>query len=147
VTLDGDGQHPTDAVEALLVPVLHGQADVVIGQCVTRASSARRLAWRVFRTLTQLSVNDLTSGFRAYNSKALHKLARREATLLDFQDIGVLSLLREAGCRIMEVEVPMRQRAEGKSRVFYSWLAVAYYLAYTGLLGFSKIDIKVKSAE
>jgi glycosyltransferase involved in cell wall biosynthesis len=145
VTLDADGQHPPGAVEALLAPVLAGRADVVIGQCVARASSARRLAWRLFRAITQLSVNDLTSGFRAYNRRALSKLATPEATLLDFQDIGVLSLLREVGCRILEVEVPMRQRTDGKSRVFYSWLAVAYYLAYTGLLGFSKIELRPRA--
>jgi glycosyltransferase involved in cell wall biosynthesis len=138
VTLDADGQHFPSAIPRLVEPVLAGRAEVAIGRCIARASGARRLAWRLFRTITRLSISDLTSGFRVYDLKALRILVEAEATLLEFQDIGVLSLLRTGGCRILERDVPMAQRAHGKSRVFYSWLAVAYYLLYTGILGASK---------
>ena len=33
-----------------------------------------------------------------------------EATLLDYQDVGVLLLLMESGCRITEVDIPMAPR-------------------------------------
>ena len=32
----------------------------------------------------------------------------------------------------------MQERRDGISRIFYSWGAVCYYLAYSGLLSFSK---------
>ena len=140
VTMDADGQHLGSSIRALVAPILRGEADVVIGACTTRGSLARQLAWRFFRFLTGLGVGDLTSGFRAYNRTALAVLTTRDATLLDYQDIGVLNLIRAAGLRMAEVEVPMQPRAIGKSRVFSSWLAVANYLMKTLILCLSKWD-------
>jgi hypothetical protein len=36
------------------------------------------------------------------------------------------------------VEVAMRTRRNGKSRVFHSWLMVIYYMCHTLILGLSK---------
>ena len=138
VTLDGDGQHPPVAVSSLIKTLQSGEVDTVIGADVTRANKGRSLAWSLFRVITGLSFSDLTSGFRAYNNKALQVLAAPQATLLEYQDIGVLSVLQGAGCRISELPVQMEKREHGKSKIFYSWLAIAYYLAYTGILGASK---------
>ena len=65
-------------------------------------------------------------------------LARREATLLEYQDVGVLVLLRNAGLHLVDVDVTMLPRTSGASRIYHSWLVVAYYMAHTLLLGFSK---------
>jgi glycosyltransferase involved in cell wall biosynthesis len=138
ITMDGDGQHLPEAASSLLDTLCRGAADVVIGADIARADMGRRVAWSLFRTLTGLSVSDPTSGFRAYNEKALQVLETPQATLLEYQDIGVLSVLQHAGCRISEIPVQMKSRQHGKSRIFYSWLAIAYYLAYTGVLSFSK---------
>ncbi len=140
VTMDADGQHLGSSIQTLVAPILRGEADVVIGACTARGSRARQVAWRFFRFLTGLGVEDLTSGFRAYNHNALAVLATRDATLLDYQDIGVLNLIRAAGLKMAEVEVPMQPRAIGKSRVFRSWLAVASYLMKTLILCLSKWD-------
>ncbi len=138
VTMDGDGQHLAHELRSLLAPVESGEADVSIGAHVGRGSPGRQLAWRFFRTLTGLGVDDLTSGFRAYNRPALEVLGSRDATLLDYQDIGVLNLAREAGLRVAEVEVAMNPRIVGKSRVFSSWFAVGAYLLKTLFLCLSK---------
>jgi glycosyltransferase involved in cell wall biosynthesis len=132
VTMDADGQHEVGEIPSLLA--LSSQADVVIGACPGRGSPARKMAWAWFRKLTGLSFEDLTSGFRYYNLSAMELLARGEATLFDYQDIGVLLLLRRHGMRIAEVPVSMRLRSVGKSRIFYSWLAVANYMLETSLL-------------
>jgi hypothetical protein len=79
-------------------------------------------------------LRDLTSGFRLYNAEAMQVLASREATLLDYQDLGALLLVRRAGLRIVEVPVSMNLRAVGKSRIFNSWFSVAKYMAATTLL-------------
>jgi hypothetical protein len=36
----------------------------------------------------------------------------------------------------------MLPRKSGSSRVYHSWLVVAYYMAHTLLLGFSKRDVR-----
>ncbi|MGQ9659151.1 MAG: glycosyltransferase family 2 protein [Thermochromatium sp.] len=139
VTLDADGQHEPAQIGTLLAPVLAGQADVVIGAFPARASPARRLAWRYFRWLTGLNLEDITSGFRAYDARAIRLLASCAATLLDYQDVGVLLILHRHGLRVIEQPVPMQPRRQGASRVFKSWWAVGNYMLQTSLLCLARI--------
>lgn len=132
ITMDADGQHEVDELSHLVQAST--QADVVIGAFPERASPLRRIAWVWFRLLTGLGVTDLTSGFRCYRGEALRVLASGEATLLDYQDVGTLLMLRRAGLRVTEVPVNMGARVDGKSRIFSSWLKVARYMAVTTLL-------------
>lgn len=132
VTMDADGQHEPACIPKLLAAARH--APVVIGAHPQRGSLARRIAWRYFRFITGLAIEDLTSGFRCYNHAACQILADEEATLLEYQDLGVLLLLRQAGLRIVEVPVDMYPRATGPSRIFASWGKVARYMFETTLL-------------
>jgi glycosyltransferase involved in cell wall biosynthesis len=141
VTMDADGQHEPAELARLLQAAEAG-ADVVIGACPARGSLMRRQAWRYFRFLTGFGFEDLTSGFRFYNRKACYLLAREEATLLDYQDIGVLLLLHRAGLRVREVPVAMNPRQFGASRIFYSWWSVARYMAETTLLCLARWNTK-----
>jgi glycosyltransferase involved in cell wall biosynthesis len=134
VTIDADGQHEPRFLNDLIRMLKEKSADVVIGACPERGSAARKLAWSYFRRLTGFSMEDLTSGFRVYNRKAMEVLAGPEATLLDYQDIGVLLLLRKAGMRIVEMPVEMQARSVGKSRIFSSWWSVMRYMAETTLV-------------
>lgn len=137
VTLDGDGQHLAESVSILLNA--EPGADVVIGSCVSRGSNARKLAWHYFRSMTRLPVDDLTSGLRLYRTRALAHLISRRATLLDYQDIGLLLLLRSSGLSFAEVNVQMRQREIGKSRIFSSWFRVIQYMGTTTLICLAKL--------
>ena len=83
-------------------------------------------------------MEDLTSGFRVYDRRAIRRLAAWQATLLEYQDVGVLAMLQASGLIIKDVEVKMKPRRHGKSRIFYSWRTVMYYLAYTFLLSITK---------
>src|SRR5690606_38476986 len=112
--------------------------DVVIGAHPARASRARRIAWDWFRRLTGLGIEDLTSGFRHYNARAVRVAVGEEATLLDYQDVGVLLLMRRAGLRLTEVPVSMSARVADRSRIFNSWFTVARYMAATTLLCLSR---------
>lgn len=132
VTMDADGQHEPAHLPRL---VEAGRtADVVIAACPSRGSRLRHLAWRYFRFLTGFAFEDLTSGFRYYNERACRILAADEATLLDYQDVGVLLLLRRARLEIAEVPVAMNPRRSGASRVFSSWWTVVRYMTETSLL-------------
>lgn len=140
ITMDADGQHEVDELPTLLAA--HGPngepVDVVIGAHPERASRLRHVAWAWFRWLTGLDVTDLTSGFRCYRARALPLLASDEATLLDYQDLGTLLLLRRSGLSVMEVPVRMNPRLDGISRIFNSWLSVTRYMAVTTLLCLSR---------
>lgn len=132
VTLDADGQHEPACIPDLLGAM--AASDVVIGAHPERASPLRKLAWRYFRAITGFSIEDLTSGFRCYNRAACEVLAEDEATLLEYQDVGVLLLLRKAGLRIVEVPVPMYARQNGPSRIFASWPRILRYMLESTLL-------------
>jgi glycosyltransferase involved in cell wall biosynthesis len=134
VTMDADGQHLAVEIPKLLEALEREQAEVAIGAFPERGSFARRIAWRSFKVLTGFELADLTSGFRAYRRRALALLASPRATLLDYQDIGVLLLLRAHGCKIAETAVAMRLGLYGKSRIFGSWWRVGVYLAETLVL-------------
>jgi glycosyltransferase involved in cell wall biosynthesis len=140
LTMDADGQHLIGEIPYLLAA--RDRSDVVIGAFPERASRARLLAWRWFRQLAGFDLRDLTSGFRLYSGRAISLLAAEEATLLDYQDIGILLLLRRAGLRIEEVPVLMEERSSGKSRVFSSWLQVGRYMVLTTLLCLARWDVR-----
>jgi glycosyltransferase involved in cell wall biosynthesis len=138
ITMDADGQHEAESISKLIGPVLNGEADVSIGTCVRRGSVLRQIAWVVMKRISGLTLEDITSGFRFYNRAAMEILASRPATLLEYQDVGVLILLQNNGLRIRDVEVEMLPRRSGISRIFHSWSSVAYYMAHTLLLSVTK---------
>jgi len=138
VSLDADGQHPPEAIPALVKPVRESQAEVAIGSDPARVSHYRHMAWGYLRAVTGLSVADLTSGFRVYGPNALDILVRPEASSLNYQDVGVLMMLREAGLSMIEVPVTMGPRLFGASHVFRSWLKVAAYMLESSVLGLAR---------
>jgi glycosyltransferase involved in cell wall biosynthesis len=147
ITLDADGQHHPESVPALLAALDGDEADVVIGTYAQRLSTAKRIAWWYFRMLTGLPVRDFTSGLRAYNRRAVRTLAAREASLLDYQDMGVLMLLNQKGFRLHELETPMSPRQSGMSRVFASWFVVARYMLHTTVLCCARLDVRGRIAQ
>jgi len=132
VTMDADGQHSPKYIPALIEAL--DEADIAIGSFTKRNSSSRRLAAKFLKALSGVNLSDITSGFRAYGKKAVLCLISDEATLLEYQDIGVLLMLKKKKMFAAEVETAMTTRAEGCSRIFYSWFAVFKYLAYSMVL-------------
>jgi glycosyltransferase involved in cell wall biosynthesis len=133
ITMDADGQHEAASIPILLKQ-LTDSCDVVIGAFPQRGSHLRQLAWVFFRKISSIHLEDLTSGLRVYNRSAITLLASRAATLLEYQDMGVLMLLNQADLHIKEVPINMRPRTDGHSRIFSSWWAVGYYMMQTLVL-------------
>jgi glycosyltransferase involved in cell wall biosynthesis len=140
ITLDADGQHLPESLPMLLAAQAETGSNVVIGTCVKRLSRAKRIAWRYLRLLTGLRLTDFTSGLRLYDASAIDVLAGQEASLLDYQDVGVLMLLSRGGLRITETPVTMVPRRAGHSRVFASWPVVAKYMLHTTVLCIAQLD-------
>ncbi|WP_144213644.1 glycosyltransferase family 2 protein [Shewanella donghaensis] len=139
ITFDADGQHLPATLTMLIEHQTKTNCDVVVGSCTQRGSLARHIAWRFFRLLSGIKIFDITSGLRVYNAEAIDVLSGKEATLLEYQDVGVLLMLKNHGLTFTELKVPMKPREDGISRIFHSWWAVAYYMAHTSLLCISKI--------
>lgn len=138
LTLDADGQHHAQELPALLAHQRRTRSNVVIGTCSERLSAAKRIAWRYFHVLTGIGVQDFTSGLRVYDRRAVRVLAGKAASLLDYQDLGVLMLLRKNGLSLHETPTRMSPRRQGGSRVFSSWLMVMRYMLHTTVLCFAQ---------
>ena len=146
LTMDADGQHHANELPALIAEQKRVRADVVIGTCSERLSAAKRLAWRYFHLLTGIGVQDFTSGLRVYDRRAVRVLASSQASLFDYQDLGVLMLLRRKGLSLHETPATMSPRRQGGSRVFSSWLMVTRYMLHTTVLCFAQFGTRRRRA-
>ncbi|MBS0494711.1 MAG: glycosyl transferase family 1, partial [Proteobacteria bacterium] len=97
-------------------------------------SLPRRAAWQWLRWLTGLGLRDFVSGFRLYNRAAMQAATSAEATLLDYQDIGTLLLMRRRGLRISEVALAMHTPKTDRSKIFRSWANAVRYVVTSSLL-------------
>ncbi len=131
--VDGDGQHDPGYIEDLIRPILQNQADVVIGSRFIQkmgfqSSFHRRMGIRILQFLNYLltgqHITDSTSGFRAYNFKAVAFLADHYS--IDFPEPEAIVSLLKKGFRIVEVPVIMKCRERGRSSI--SGLKSIYYL-------------------
>ncbi|MBM3266550.1 MAG: glycosyltransferase family 2 protein [Candidatus Sericytochromatia bacterium] len=133
VQVDADGQHLGGEIAKLLGPVLAGEADVAIGSRFLapggyRSTALRRVGIGIFRLVNSLVVGqritDNTSGFRAYNRRALAFLAEHYPT--DFPEPEAVVLLDRNNFRLVEVPVAMRGRQGGSSSI--GVMRAAYYM-------------------
>lgn len=129
VTLDADDQHDARHIKDLL-DMLEG-SDVVIGGCLGRCSFLKKLLIVLFKKLSGLEIEDLTSGFRAYSREAMQILCSKEGLVLDYQDVGVLLLLKKRKITIKETPVCMAERQNGKSKIFNNYLSISRYALST----------------
>lgn len=122
---DGDGQHSAEEIHKLLDLVRGGGADVAIGSRFRqkhdgfKSSSSRRMGIRIFEwfsfILIRQRITDHTSGFRAYNRRALNFLADYYPS--DYPEPEVVILLGRNGFTIRETFTQMHERKGGVSSI------------------------------
>lgn len=122
---DGDGQHSAKEIHKLLEIVINDEADVAIGSRFSKkhdgfkSSSFRRIGIRIFEwfsyLLIQQHITDHTSGFRAYNRKAVNFLADYYPS--DYPEPEVVILLGKNGFRMKETFTQMHERKGGVSSI------------------------------
>jgi hypothetical protein len=125
VQFDGDGQHLAAEISKLLAVLEKGAADMVIGsrflqkQGGFRSTFFRRVGIWTFQLLNSLligqKVTDNTSGFRAYNRRAIEFLARYYS--VDYPEPEAVIFLGRNNFRIAEESVLMRERQAGGSSI------------------------------
>ena len=146
VKFDGDGQHLAQEIERLLDPLLAGRADVVIGSRFLvaggfKSTFSRRLGIQLLAMVNSVllgrRIRDNTSGFRAYNRKAIEFLAEHYPAI-DYPEPEEVVLLARNGFKIIETAVAMAPRQGGSSsitlgRSFYYMAKVLLAIVMTNL--------------
>ncbi|ODA41181.1 glycosyltransferase family 2 protein [Desulfosporosinus sp. BG] len=122
--VDGDGQHRAEEIKKLIDPVLTGQADVTIGSRFL-AKTSYKSAWsrrmgiyllsKTIQSVVRMKYTDPTSGFRAYNQKALRVVSTHYST--DYPEPDSIVTLVKNGLRVIEVSVEMDARLSGNSSI------------------------------
>lgn len=135
VQMDGDGQHLPEEVPKILVPVIDGDADIVIGsrylspRNTYKTSLPRRIGQKffgeIFSLITRYSITDPTSGFQCLNRKVFELFTKGHFPH-DFPDTDVLLMAHYAGFRVKEVPVIMMERSGGTS--MHAGLKPLYYV-------------------
>ncbi|HAQ60641.1 TPA: glycosyl transferase family 2 [Candidatus Delongbacteria bacterium] len=134
VQFDGDGQHNASEIGKILTPVQNNEADVVIGsrfltkETSYRSTFARRKGIYIFRILNLLFIKqiitDNTSGFRAYNKKAIKFLTYNYPQ--DYPEPESVVILGRNDFVIKEISVKMNERKNGRSSI--NGLKIPYYM-------------------
>ncbi len=142
VTLDADGQHLPKEATKILKPLYEKRAEVVVGSFLKRGTLSKKMAWSFFRKLTGITLKDLTSGFRAYSRRAVAILIDPDFLVVDNPDLLILLALKEKNMSFLEVEVEMRPRLEGSSKLFFSTFKILDYMILSSILALSKRKTK-----
>jgi len=113
-TLDADGQHSPQDIARVLVPILEGHADVVLGTRPERAQPAEyAYAWY---TKYRYGISDPLCGFKAYRRDIYERFGPFDT----LRSIGTELALRsiKAGARFELVPITLRKRAD-TSRFYF----------------------------
>ncbi|NVL90020.1 MAG: glycosyltransferase family 2 protein [Desulfobacterales bacterium] len=126
VNTDGDNQYKGRCIKDLIVPIIEGKADIVVGtrpiEKIEHFSwtkkKLQRLGSLVARHFSGTDVPDTTSGFRAYSSGAamrLHILNRYSHTLETIIQAGHMNML------ICHVHIEVNPKTRGSRLMSSMW--------------------------
>jgi len=138
VNIDADNQYNPREIPKLVLPIVRGEADVVLGNRQVRqldhmSSSKKvgnRIATFVTRKLSGLEISDAQTGFRAFSRRAALML-----NVLSDYTYTQETIIQAAykGLAVVEVPVEFRRR-DGDSRLISSVLGYAKRAGVTILL-------------
>ncbi|MCS6836347.1 MAG: glycosyltransferase family 2 protein [Anaerolineae bacterium] len=129
---DGDGQHAPAGLTSLLERLARGDVDMVIGSRFLGddygTPLARRLGIgllsRLISGIVGQTITDPTSGYAAFNRRAIDLFARVYPH--DYPEPEAIVIAHRSGLRLCEIPVTMRKREGGRSSI--TALRSAYYM-------------------
>jgi glycosyltransferase involved in cell wall biosynthesis len=121
VTMDADGQHQAENIEALVSPIISNEYDVVIGSRILGAQekdnpiriAGVHLFGAIISSLLGKRITDPSSGFRAFKMDKIKTIDLRE------DQYHTSELIIEAvkkGLRVKEEPITILKRKFGKSK-------------------------------
>ena len=145
--VDGDGQHRPDEIQNLIQPLLDSEVDVTIGSRFLNKTSyqmpaARRLGIfflkKTLNNVVRKKYTDPTSGFRAYNRRALRILSQHYS--IDYPEPDAIVTLLRNGLQVTEISVEMDPRRFGKSSITpfksgYYMFKVSMAIIFNAMMG------------
>jgi hypothetical protein len=156
VFLDADGADDPSEIQALINPVLLGDADMVLGSRLAGEVEAGAMPWQqhfgnwlsawLIRLLHGLPLTDL-SPFRAVRKSRLTALGMTEMTY-GWPTEMIVKAARQ-GWKIMEIPVRYRSRYGGKSKISGTLrgTVLATYFIISTILRYALISEKSDSAK
>lgn len=131
VTMDADFSHDPKEIPALVAKL--GNHDVVIGSRYIRGGAIANWKWHrrllsrfansYVRSILGLSLHDATTGFGAYNRRAVQCIADAKPSSEGYAFLVECKyLLQRAGCTFAEHPIVFRDRREGTSKM--SWRVI-----------------------
>ena len=124
VQIDGDGQHPPEKLNQLIISAEKSDEDLIIGSRFIssnsyRASLTRRIgmiysSW-LLKIITGIKIYDTTSGFRLTKRELIQFFAKDYPQ----HEAGLVSLLMavKAGFSFKEIPIQINKRTTGKSSI------------------------------
>lgn len=138
IQVDADGQHDPRDIKAVLDGLQH--ADIAIGARFAdkgnysvrgpRKWAMKVLAWTISR-VAGTTLTDVTSGFRAANSKAIRQYVDHYPAEYLGDTIDSLVVAIRSGCTVKQVGVSMRARQGGTPS--HDPIKAAIYLGRSGM--------------
>jgi glycosyltransferase involved in cell wall biosynthesis len=159
VNTDADNQYSGQEITTLIAPLLRGEADIVIGD--RNIAELRHMSWQkrqlqrlgswVVRQVSNTSVPDTTSGFRAYTREAALRM-----TIVSEFSYTLESIIQAGKKRMAIAHVPVQTNARTReSRLFDSMFGyikrsaatiVRIYAMYEPLKVFTYLGLSVFGA-
>ena len=135
IQFDGDGQHDSTYIDALVKEVINGN-DIVIGSRFVKelsefkSTAVRRMGInflsKLIKLCTKKRIYDPTSGFRAANRKVIQEFAKDYP--IDYPEPDTIVSIIKKGYRVSEIPVKMNERKEGKSSLNTNIFKPFYYM-------------------
>lgn len=133
IQIDGDGQHDVSFLNEMIKPIIDGSADITIGSRFLKgegyqSSGLRRIGIKflscLIKVCTGVKIYDVTSGFRAVNSKFIKVYSQYYPTDYPEPEAIIFAVMNKG--KIMEIPVKMRERKNGNSTI--NWFRSIYYM-------------------
>ncbi len=122
VTMDADGQHEPGDLEALLKVATEKEADLVVGKRSRGVHSGlyRNIGKWIIRRFAALlmpvSISDLNSGFKLYQTDLVQRYLPLCPDLMAFSDVITLIFIKKRHL-VLEQPITIHKRASGKSTI------------------------------
>lgn len=122
IMVDGDSTYPAAEVNNLILPILNGQADMVVGSRLMKESDSEfkkinhfgnKLFLKTINFFFNVNLTDILSGYRAFTKNFVKTLPLFGGGFETETELTIKALSRRQ--RIVEVPVSLSERPEGSS--------------------------------